>query len=259
MITYEEARALVSSGDCRKASEHFKLLATRSKDSAEKANFLIERAECLRQLGEFENASAAVVEAKQLVGNDEISSDQIDYLAATLLIPQGKYEEGVRALLIISKKYSNTLDGEGRELYEQAQIQCGFGLMSLGRYADARIILEEVVSFGLPSEYRRDVHSQLGSCYFELGLYSLAREQFQEVQALGVSDEWAPAYHYEFGFTLYELSEFAAAKRGLLLCLQSGTHGPRQSYVYKLLAATYRQLGDPEQARLYQEAAKPSK
>jgi tetratricopeptide (TPR) repeat protein len=258
MITYEEARALANSGNLQKASEHFKLLALQSMDSSEKANLLIEEAECLRQLGEFENASASVAEAKQLVSNDEISSDQIDYFAATLLISQGKHEEAVRALSIISKKYSTALDGEGRELYEQIQIQRGFALMHLLRYADARAVLEEVVLFQLSSEYQSDVHTHLGSCYFELGLYSLAREQFQIVQTLGVSDEWAPTYHYEFGYALYELREFQAAKRELLLCLQSGTDGPPQSYVYKLLAATYRKLGEPEQARLYQEAAQSS-
>lgn len=260
VTSYQEARNLFSSGRFQTAADCFKLLAFESNDSLEKANYLIEEAECYRQLGEFGKASTCVGAAKELANSDVIASAQIAFFAATLLVTQGKRDEGLQAMSTILREYSNKLlAGEaGRELYQQIQMQRGFTLMHLARYKEARPLLEEVTSFQLPSECRTDVHCQLGRCYSELGLHSLAKAQFLLAQELGVSDEWASTYHYYFGYALYEVKDFTAAKRELLLCLQSGTDGPPQSYVYKLLAATYRKLGEPEQARLYEESARSS-
>src|SRR5277367_4453568 len=256
MTEYEEARQLSNSGKFQLAADRFNVLALESHDPLEKANYLIEEAECYRLLGEFDKANACVVTAKELARHDTIASAQIEFFKATLLVTQGKRVEGLEVLSAILKGGSNIFEGEeGRELYEQIQMQRGFTSMHLARYEDARPLLEEVVSYQPSSEYRSDIHCQLGRCYSELELYALAREQFQLVQGLGVSDDWASTYHYYFGRTLYQLKDFAAAKRELLLCLQSGTDGPPQSYVYKMLAATYRKLGEDQQARLYEESA----
>jgi tetratricopeptide (TPR) repeat protein len=259
VTSYEEARKLSGSGRFQMAADHFRRLAFESDDSMEKANYLIEEAECLRLLGEFEKASTCVLTAKELVRGDVIASAQVEFFAATLLLTQNQRDDGLQALSTILKEYSNKLEGEeGRDLYKQIQMQRGFTSMHLGLYEDARPILEEVSLFEPPSQHGNDVHCQLGLCYFELGLYTLAREQFYLVRELGVSDEWASTYHYYFGYVFYKVEDFAAAKRELLLCLQSGTEDPPQSSIYKLLAATYRKLGEPKQARLYEQSTRPS-
>jgi tetratricopeptide (TPR) repeat protein len=257
--SYEEALNLSSSGKFQAAADSFRLLALRSSNLLEKANYLIEQAECYRQLGQFEKAGACAISARELTNNDRIGSAQVEYFMATLLIAQEKREEGLLALSTILRDYSKELecDDDGRELYEQIQMQRGFALMQLARFADARPPLEEVC-LSQPGKCHPDVLCHLGHCYVELGLYAVAREQFQLVGELGVTDLWAPAYHYYFGYALYELKDFAAAKRELLICLQSGTHGPPESYVFKLLAAVHRKLGEPEQARLYEKSAKLS-
>jgi len=257
MTRYEEAQDLSRSGKFAAAANRFRILASESTDPLEKANYLIEQAECHRQLGDFGKASECVARAKVLSAGDVIASAQIDYFAAILLIGQGSREEGLQALSTILTEYSGNFHSEdGRELYEQIQVQRGFTMMHLERYQEARTVLEEATSFKLPREWQSDVHCHLGRCCFELGLYPLAKQQFQLVQELGVRDEWASTYHYYFGYALYEVKDFNAAKRELLLCLQSGTDGPPQSYIHKLLAATYRKLGEPERARLYENSAK---
>lgn len=259
MTSYREALQLARTGKLREAIRHFKELASQSPDLHEKATFLIEEANCHRQLQQFEEANACVNEAKKFTGRDALAAAQVDYFEATLLIAEGKSEEGLRALSIIVEKYPNELaDQEGRALHEQIEMQRAFALIQLDRNEDARVILEEVIQLPLSDEYRRDVHCHLARCYFELGHYGLAREQSELVEKLGPSDDWATTFHYYFGYTLYELKEFALAKRQLLLCLQSGPNGPPQSYVYKLLAAIHRKLGESDKARQYMSAAKRS-
>ncbi len=257
MTTYHEGLQLSRAGKLQEAIGHFKELASTSTDLLEKANFLIEEADCYRQLGQFEQAHACVNEAKKFTGCDGLATAQVDYFDAILLIAEGKSEEGLHALSIIGEKYQNELVGQdGRELYEQIKMQRAFALIQLSRYKDARVILEEVVRFPLSDEYRRDVHCHLARCYFELGHYRLAREECELVDKLGPSDEWATTFRYYFGYTLYESKEFDLAKRQLLLCIQSGANGPPKSYVYKLLAAIYRKLGESDKARQYMSAAR---
>jgi tetratricopeptide (TPR) repeat protein len=259
MPTYQEALRLSRSGKFHEAVCQFKLLVSQSADSREKANFLLEEADCHRQLGQFEQANACVNEAKTLTGCESLDAAQVNYFEATLLIAQDRTEEGLQALSIIENKFPNELAGpEGRELHERIDLERAFALIKLGRYADARVVLERVIRFPVSDEYRTDVHCHLARCYFELGHYALAREQSELVEKLGPSDDWAATFHYYFGYTLYELKEFALARRQLLLCLQSGLDGPPQSYVYKLLAAVYRKLGETNKARQYMSAARRS-
>lgn len=257
--SYTEASNLSNAGKFQLAADSFKSLASHSKEPLEKANYLIEEAECHRQLREFERASECVTKARELASSDVIASLQIRYFEATLLISQDKCEEGLDVLSTILRDHSKELQhGEGCELYEEIQIQRGFTLMHLERYADARPLLEEATTFALPANRRSDVQCHLGLCYFKLGFYADASLQFQQAETIGISDEWVSTFHYYWGYTLYEVGEFAVARRQLLLCLQSGASGPPRSYAYKLLAAICRKAGDRKQARMYEKMAKSS-
>lgn len=257
--SYTEASKLSNAGKFQLAADSFRSLASQSNDPLEKANYLIEEAECHRHLMEFDKAAQCVTKARELAGSDVIASLQIRYFDATLLISQDRRKEGLDVLSMILKHHSKDLQqGEGRELYEKIQKQRGFTLMHLERYADARPVLEEVAAFAVSSNRESDVQCHLGRCYFELRLYAEARLQFQQAEIIGISDEWDSTFHYYWGYALYEEGEFAAARRELLLCLQSGASGPPTSYVYKLLAAICRKVGDGKQARIYEKSAKSS-
>ena len=254
---YAEAKKLSNAGKFPIAADRFRSLASDSNDPLEKANYLIEEAECHRQVREFEKAAQCVTEAQGLADSDVIASLQIRYFGATLLISQDRREEGLDVLSVILKdNWSDLQQGEGRELYEEIQIQRSFTLMFLERYVDARPLLEQVATFALPANRRSGVHCHLGRCYVELGLYEEARSQFKQAEVIGVSDQWGPTFHYHWGYALYKQGEFAAARRELFLCLQSGTDGYPRSSAYKLLAAVCRKLGDRGQARIYEKSAK---
>lgn len=255
--SYMEASKLSSVGKFQLAADSFRSLASQSDEPLEKANYLIEEAECRRRLMEYNEASRCAAEAKNLVGDDVVSCMQITYFEARLLASQEKREEALDMLSRLLRDHQKDLtEGEGRELYEQIQTQRSFTLMHLERFAEARPLLEEVTTFELPTDWRSDARCQLGRCYFEFRRYADAREQFQAAEALGISDEWATTCRYYLGYSLYELGDFTAARRQLILCLQSGTDGPPRSYVYKLLAAVCRKLGDREQAGIYDKLEK---
>jgi tetratricopeptide (TPR) repeat protein len=256
LTNFQEASKLLTDEKMRAAAENFEQLASHSTAPLEKANFLIEAAECYRQIGEFVKSHERATEAKEHTVADVIALIQIDYFLAVLLITQGKREEGLSTLSSIVKEKAGILanDEEGQKLYQDVQMQRGFTLMHLGLYEDARRLLEECSSFALPNNEKSDVHCHLGHCYFELGLYPLAQVQFQEAASLGISEEWSPTFHFYYAYDLYELREFFAAKREAFLCNQSGTHGPTRSDVYKLLAAIHRKLGEHAQARVYEKS-----
>ena len=255
--SYAEASKLSHAGKFQLAADGFRSLASQCDDPLEKANYLIEEAECRRRLTEYNEASRCVAEARNLVGDNAISGMQITYFEARLLVSQDKREEALDILSKILKDHPTDLEnGEGRELYEQIQVQRGFALMHLERYAEASPLLEEVATFKLPADWRSDVLCHLGRCYFEFRRYADAREQLRQAKVLGINDGWSATYHYYLGYSLYELEDFAAARRELVLCLQSETHGPPQSYVYRLLAAVCRKMGDREEARMYEKLAK---
>jgi TolA-binding protein len=256
-MSYQDALKLSKAGKFRLASDRFKELASRSSDSLEKANYLIEEAECHRQLMEYDEAAKCVTEAKYLTKSDTVSCMQVKYFEATLLASQEKSEEALDMLSTLLRDHPKDFTvGEGRKLYEQIQVERGLTLMRLERYADASALLEEAATFELPTRCRSEVLCHLGRCDFELGRYADARERFQLADVLGISDEWAATARYYFGYSLYELGDFTAARRQLIVCLQSGTEGPPRSYVYKLLAAVCRKLGEREEARTYEKLAK---
>ena len=162
--SYTEASKLSNAGKFQLAADSFRSLASQTNDPLERANYLIEEAECFRHLMEFDKAAQCVTMAKELAGGDAIASLQIRYFDATLLISQDKREEGLDVLSTILKDHSTDLQqGEGRDLYEEIQIQRGFTLMHLERYADARLVLEEVAAFELSADRQSDVQCHLGN------------------------------------------------------------------------------------------------
>ncbi len=258
MTNCDQAQNLFNQGKFKEASEQFRCLASQSVDLLERASYLLDAANCYWRVGNFEEATACAAAAKRFSSADVVACAQVDFFMATLLIAQNKREQGVEELAAILVRYSDKLgEGEGRELYQQIQIQRGFSFMHLSRYSDARPLLEEAVHFQMPDSVLSDICCNLGRCYHELALYDNARQQFERAQALGVSEEWQPTFHYYFGYTLYELKDFAKARRELILCLQSGA-GPPKAYTYEMLAATSRKLGEREEARAYDKMAKAS-
>lgn len=254
----ELARKLCDSSKFDEALRFFKELESDSSDPSEIAGYLLDEATCYTNIGNTSEANKCISKARTLIGGDPLALAQIDYLTASLLIEDGRREEGLQALAdIVSRNPPWLKSKQGRELYEKIQIQRGFTLMHLCKSTDAHPLLEEASSFQLEDDVRSSVHCHLGRCYHELGRYSLAKKQFVAAQRLGIPEEWEGTFHYYYGYTLYQLKEFDAAKRELILSLQTGSNGPPAPYKYKLLAAIYRKLADHAQARRYDDMAEP--
>ena len=209
------------------------------------------------------DADSLVAKAKQLAIGNPNASAMVDLFCATTFLEQGNREQGLHALASMLTEYSEWLGtAEGRDMYEFIQVQRAFSLMHLGKFLEARPLLEQATQVELDGEVMGDVHCHLASCYHELSLYGLAKEQCERADAFGVRQEWQPSFRYDYGHTLYELKEFQRAKREFILCLQSGQSGPSDpapALRYSWLAATCRKLGELSEARAYEERARSMK
>lgn len=253
----QTAQRLCDAGRFADALLLFRELERDSDNTLEAAGYLVDAATCYLRIGNPEAARECVSKARELAANDALAQAQIDFFEATELIEAGEQEQGVEALSRILDYASAWLNSnESRELYERVQIQRAFTLMHLSKGAEARPILEEAASFDLENDVKSSVHCHLGRLNHESKEYALAKQNFVVAEKLGVRDNWAAAFHYYFGFALYELKEFDAARRQLILSVQSGPSGPPASYRYKMLAAVSRKLGEWDRAREYDKLAR---
>ena len=110
--SYTEASKLSNAGKFQLAADSFRSLASQSNDPLQKANYLIEEAECHRRVMDFDNATQCVTEARELASSDLMASLQIRYFEATLLISQGRREEALDVLSTILKHHSKDLNKE---------------------------------------------------------------------------------------------------------------------------------------------------
>jgi len=258
--TVEHAYRLCEAGKWNEALAQFEALESRSASASEKAGFLIDQATCYSELGAFEKARSLVAEARVLATGDVEAWAQVDFFAATLLVMEKREEEAVEAISQLLRDYRDWFGTtEGRELYQDVQLQRAFSLMHVPRYEEARAVLEEIMGFPLGEGDKVLVRCHLGRCYCELGDYSLAKEQFSDVNSLSVPENWESVFHYYFGYVLYSLKEYRAAKREFILCLQSEAEGPPVSLKYDMLAAVSGKLGERREMRLFEAKAKSSR
>ena len=254
MDKFHNAVDLYHSGEFTKALLAFGDLLAHDSGFKE-SECLLYQALCHSKLGNPTDAWISLESAKTLA-RDGMKQAKVDFTEATLLIEEGRKEEGITVLSNLVRGYGDRFGKEEqRDFYEAVQIQRGFTLMHLERYKEACPILAEAASFDLENDTHSRVHCNLARCYHEIAEYVLAKQHPILAQKLGVPDDWEASFRYYFGYTLFELKEFGQARREFILCLQSRVSGPPPRFVYKMLAATSRKLGEGDEARLYDKKA----
>src|SRR6185503_18839659 len=156
----ELAHKLADSGRIPEAISILKELEAESKDDPTKAaGYLLNQATCYSQSDALDEANACISKARALVSFDVISSAQIDYFVAIMLLERGEREQGLLALArILECGPSLFSSDEGRELYARIQVQRGLTLMHIPRVAEARPILEEAFTFQVEPDVKSTVH-----------------------------------------------------------------------------------------------------
>jgi tetratricopeptide (TPR) repeat protein len=252
----QHAQMLYESGRFSEALSYLDRLVSGSGSSLEKASYLLDEAICYRELQDFRKARLSIDRARELSRSDALSCARADFIAASILIAEGQREQALTLLDNLLDRYESLFQvEEGRQLYEEIQVQRGFTLMHLCRYTMARLILEETAKFDIDKLTKSELLCHLGRCYNELSEYVLAKETFIAALNLGVTEEWEATFHYYYGYTLFKLKEFDGAQREFILAVQSGASGVQLTYCYKMLANVSLKLHDYRQARLYRERA----
>jgi len=251
---FERAVSLRDAGDPREAARQFHILANDAADSVERAMILLNESTCLCQMGNTAAARKCWLEASSLVPKESEFRPSIEDQEAFILVTEDRTQEALEILDRIVAKYGNLLArNDKRHLYERIQINRGSHLVYLGRFSDARPLLEEALSFDEAIKGAR-FYYDLGLMYFNLNKFPQSKGHFETALKMGLRDGWGGQAHYYLGVIYAREGALARAKNELELSLQeAGTSKLSKQDIYARLAAVCTALGLHEQAQTYRQ------
>jgi tetratricopeptide (TPR) repeat protein len=248
-MNFERAEHLRQTGRYAEAAEVFLGFATESSNDLEQAGALLNAANCFELSGDIERARTALNRAVTLAGPQKAMQHAAGFLEACLKADEGNVSEALRRL----KRISDGLDDDEFELRQSVEAKQGMLLASSGRYEEAVTLLENVRA---NHEMRSLVLYFLGVCYREIGRLKESKQVFAEALNLGLPLEFTTKAHYYRGLVFYALGELEQAKREFEVCESSSDRDIPASYVFSMLAATHKYLGDSARAQEYERLSK---
>jgi tetratricopeptide (TPR) repeat protein len=252
----EHAIALRDSGKLEESVRELEELATATADPEEKAVLILNQARCLETLGRFKEARDRTDDARRTSRTSLIHS-RADFGEASLYWHEGNREKALGKLGELLKSYAQLLSTpEHRDLYEETQFRRGILLTELGRYGEARTVLEECLAFELEPSDKGDVLYNLGLCYLKTGEPHRAKEKLLETLDHGAKNAYLIAAHYFLGLIYSREEAHARALQEFERCLPRSEEAqiPKQ-HVYLWLATTARALGLRADADRYEKLA----
>lgn len=257
---FQNAIRLRDTGCWDDAAREFHRLATQAHDRDEKAALLINEHRCYCDAGRPDIAERVLEQIRELTPNEPVVRLIVDFGEACMMIQAGRPSEGLEKFEDILCQYAAPLQHSHRYLYESVQKRRGVALASLGKHANAILILKEVSRFEtLTVEDKLEVYFYLGICYEELGRTALAKKNWRAAIDLGLKNELEAHAHYRIAITYFNAGAFAQTKHHLEVILKdcSGdmTNLPRQ-YLYEQLSQACSYLGEKENAERYMKMAK---
>src|SRR5208282_6377078 len=164
-----------------------------------RAMILLNESTCLCQSGNTAGARECWLEASALVPEDSDFRPSIEVQEDFILVTEDKTREALDVLDRIAAKYGRVLArGDRRDLYERIQINRGSHLVYLGRFSDARPLLEEALSFEETMKGAR-FYYDLGLMYYHLDQLLLSKTHFENALRMGLANGWAGQAHYYLG------------------------------------------------------------
>jgi len=260
---FEHLMELDRSGRIEDVIRESQIMLAETTDTNERASVLTNVCVSNAKLGRLMEARQALDQLKQL----EISHLGIrlnaEFCEPTLLIQEGRYEEGLAAFAAMLHRHSEAFkDPEYRYLYEDIQCRRALALFGLSRYREALPILREAVSFSFnQATDEQEVHFALGVCLEDANDTEAAEQEFIQVVGFGLKNDIDERALWRLGILYYKAGALAQAKQQLETILRDfpsqGTAVSREQ-VYEALSQTYRYLGDEANAKLYMGLARKS-
>ncbi len=255
---FERAVALQGSGRVEESLRELRAMEECTPDREERASLLLNEVTCLLRLGRSKEARRLLVEARDLVPPGSHTNVDVDFAEVGFLIANQKPNDAVRKLDGLLKQYPDVLGvPEKRYLYEAIQVRRGILMAEAGRFSEASPILKEALSFDLADGDKGDLCYSLGVCELKLGDRESAKRMFLEALDRGTRDYHPGRAHYYLGIIYFDEGAYARAEQEFQSCAPHAKHAriPLQ-HIHGWLAATFRGLGQDDEADRYDKLAK---
>jgi tetratricopeptide (TPR) repeat protein len=254
---FQRAMTLRDSGQIHEALRELCSLSEETEDPGEKASLLLNESRCLVQLGDLEGARKRLEEAAAISPRTQ-GRLYVAFQQAMLQWHEGKPSQALKTLEGLLKHYLGLLKtAEHQGLYEDVQINRGILLTQLDRFGEARVVLEECLSYELRPEDHASVLFNLGLCYLKLGDSVQAKRKLLESLTGTAPEQNLVVAHYYLGIIEYSENAFAKAFQEFEWCLPRAETGQLpEPHLYKWLAKCATQLGMTRDAERYLELSK---
>ncbi len=241
---FQRAMVLRDTGQIQEALHELCTLSEETADNGEKASLLLNESRCLVQLGNLPEARKRFEEAAAICPRTQ-GRLYVEFQRAMLQWHEGNPFEAVKTLERLLKHYLDLLKtAEHKDLYEDIQINQGILLTQLDRFGEARMVLEECLSFEFGAEDHASVLFNLGLCYLKLGDFAQAKGKFLDSLTDAAREQNFVGAHYYLGIINYKEEAFAKALQEFEWCLPRAEKGQLpESHLYKWLAKCATQLG----------------
>ena len=212
------------------------------------------------RLGLLREARQTLEQMKQLKASDLEIRLNAEFCEPTLLIHEGRYEEGLAAFDEMLQRNSEVFKEERfRYLYEDIQCRRALTLVGLSRFKEALPVLREAVSFSCNQAVdEQAVRFALGVCLEDANDVEGAKQEFIRVVGFGFKNDVEEQSLYRLAIIHYKSGALAQAKQQLETILRDfpkqNPAVPRKQ-IYEGLAQTYRYLGDKPQEKFYLDLA----
>jgi tetratricopeptide (TPR) repeat protein len=260
-MNWERYNALVALRDDGHIEESMAGLAElidEDADSLNKALVLMEIANGLRQLRRPSDARRKLSEACELLGPTHEYYPRAAFQVALLDMDEENWKGALKTLDDILEQHARVMHTEDhRDLLEEVQRRRGIALTKLGRFREARPLLE---SLHLQEYDRVATLGYLGVCDFELKDYDAAMKVYEELLSLDPGSVFRAYANYHRGIILFSKGQLARAKSEFEQCLACPERGdiPDQNLL-RWLIDTCKGLNLEAEAARYAEMLKKAR
>jgi tetratricopeptide (TPR) repeat protein len=249
---YQETVLLEEAGKYAEAISQLQKLIDTSPDPVDNYLVFIGIANCLRQMGQPEEAREFVRKSYDVLGEKNHYYPSVMFIDACIDQEVGNWQGALAKLDSILERFPSVLqDAEYEDLKMKVLGNRGFALVELKRYGEARPLLEFALG---KNYYTHRVLLNLGACCYHLGDLESANRYLTKALQFNLNPGYALLAHYYLAVTLLWQGQHARAKQEFEWCFEhnDGT-GVRKDYVLTGLVNTSKALGLKEDADRYSE------
>ncbi len=222
MDAVNHALELHKSGHTEQALQAFRTLFAVTEEPDDKAGLLMQEASCLADLGQRDEAKAALERARATSRKPWLSA-YADEQEALICMGEGEYEQALRIFDGVLSQYPFVKeDAAHRGLYESVQVERGIILSTLGRHEDALKVLTEALKFELSEHERGMVIYNIGKCFLALKDQEQAKAAFEEVPMVCKDRECVLPARFNLGMIYANEGRLGSALREFKWCEANG-------------------------------------